>query len=248
VTTPRGAGPWAARIAARDAPSLAALRLLPGVEAAQSAEDGSCWIRGATLTDEVESALRRVPGLERFSLLPGDRLAEAGARVPSKRLPSLAWKPIAREFVAAFPDSAATGERPAPVRLRVERSSDERPAAALVTDAASWESWCSTASEIRMKPLRFAACADGRVLVCGAPLPAIAGATLLWDDAGVLTPCGHAPRPDVGGKALRAVFGLREGDVALLGADAAFEAIPAANFAGASRSAARLTRSGLAGV
>lgn len=205
------------------------------------------WLRGPDLTDEIDAALRRVPGLERFRLLPGDLLAAPGADVPSDRLPSLAWKPIADQFAPAFPRSSSAGDRPESVPFRVVASSEERAAAALLTDVDEWERWCADAAEVRLMRLRFAACADGRVLVVGSPLPPIPHARTLWDDANALVPCGFVPQPDIGGDALRRVLGLAEGDFALLSSDGAFEVIPGAVFAAASRSAARLTRSSVAG-
>lgn len=248
VTAPGKGRPWTARLAAADTSSAAALRLLPGVEAAESADDPpTLWLRGPERTDEVIAALRRVPGIEQFLLLPGDLLASPGARVPSKRLPALVWRPIATTFALALPQALTAGDLPASVAIRVVPSVFERPAAALLTDVAAWEAWCIAAAGVRLQRLRFAACTDGRVLVRGEPLPPIARAVLLWEDDGVLVPCGLAPSPDVGGEVLRTVFGLAEGDVAVLGAGASFEVVSAAQFAPASRSAARLTRSGLAG-
>jgi hypothetical protein len=249
VTTLRAARPWAARIATGDARAVAVLRLLRGVEAAEvDGEAAALWIRGPDLSDDIDAALRRVPGLERFHLLPADLLATPDGRVPEARLPALAWRPIAQHFDIALPPPATAGDRPTSVVIRVVASSAERRASGVLTDVGAWETWCAGASEIRLQRLRFAARADGCLLVRGDPTPPIRGAIPLWEDTDILVPCGHVPAPDIGGEALRVVFGLADGDVALLGVDGAFEVIPGAAFAAASRSAARLTRSGLAGL
>lgn len=248
VTTARVARPWAARIDRADAAAAAALRLLPGVDAAvNGGESGWLWLRGPDLADAVDAALRCVPGIERFLVVSDGRLAEPGARVPSVRLPELDWAPVARVIGVHLPPPTIAGDRPASATLRVVRSTVERTPAAVLTTAVEWETWCSSAAEIRLSRLTFAACADGRVLVRGSPLPTIPTAVALWADAAILVPCGHAPEPDLAGESLRAVVGAGSGDIVLFGADGGFEIVAGDAFAPATRSAARLTRRSLVG-
>ena len=87
-----GGAPWAARIDAADAGALGALRLVPGLEVA--ALSHILWLRGGTWDEVLALSLRKVSGLVRFEILPGNKLLAQGARVPEGRLPEVRWQPL----------------------------------------------------------------------------------------------------------------------------------------------------------
>src|SRR5207248_2131641 len=115
-----------------------------------------------------------------------------------------------------------------------------RPASVLVTALADWVAYATTVPAIRLRPLRFAAAADGRALVRGTPLPPIQGRRYT-EAAGLAVPAGFDWSPPVEPAVLRKLLGLGDGDLALFDEDATYERIDASQFARATRSAARAT-------
>lgn len=233
-----GGASWAARIDAADAEALSALRLVPGLEVAMLSH--ILWLRGAAWDESLALALRKVSGLVRFEVLPGGRLLAQGARVPEGRLPELRWQPLKDWFSVRLPTAARSAEMAARQPLKLVRSSEERPANALLADLASWAAFASTTAEIRLRPLRFAAAQDGRVWIEGAPLPAIPGERFHLRD-GVAAPCGFAWSPEIETPVLQKWLGLANGDSAILLRDGTWEMLREEQFVPASRSAARMT-------
>jgi hypothetical protein len=230
--------PWVASLETQDAEALGELRLLLGLELA---EDGPrLWLRGPGWDDALALALRKVPGLRRFGVLPGGQLLPSDARVPHGRLPELRWRPLREWFGVVLPPvrTATRSLHHAPVTL--VRSVEVQPANALLTDLTAWRAFAVTTAAIRLRPLRFAAARDGRAWVEGVPVPAIAGRRF-HVRAQVAVPCGFAWSPPVEAEVLRRWLSLAEGDVAFASAEGDWEIIRAEQCVPASRSAARAT-------
>lgn len=234
---------WAAVISAGDAHQVAALRLLGDVEVL--AESREVWLRGPQLDDALDLALRKLSGAERFIVEDGGELVPVGARVPLRRLPEGNWIPLSRFVIPRAPTAALAGQPADPARLRLVRCSDDRSANVLVTEIASWLAYASSAPQIRLSKLTFAAAADGRIVVRGRPLPPI-NARLLAESAGIAVPCGYCWQPAADAETVRAVFGLGPDDLAILDPDGTATVISQNCFVAASRSAVRLTAQELA--
>jgi hypothetical protein len=229
---------WVACIDAAEAPALAALRLIPGLEVASVGE--VVWLRGPGMDDALALGLQKIPGLRRFTLQADGQLIADGTRVPKGRLTAAAWSPLRDGQRVALPHAlGATGSgNRAPLQLA--RSAAELPANALLTDLHPWHAWAETAPEIRLRPLRFAAASDGRVWIEGTPLPGVAGRRYHLRE-GVAVPCGFACSPDLGAPALRRWLALAEGDTAFSEPEGSWEILRSEQFVPALRSAVRAT-------
>src|SRR4051812_30727594 len=89
--------PWAVILPRDNALAVGALRLRSNVEV--NARGHELWLRGPDLTDDLDRALRKLPGARRFSLTSDDRLTPPGARVPTGQLPKDGWRPLSAWLV-----------------------------------------------------------------------------------------------------------------------------------------------------
>ena len=85
---------------------------------------------------------------------------------------------------------------------------------------------------------------DGRVAVCGQPLPPLPGQRWV-EREGIAVPAGWHWSPPVEATVVRAVFGLQAGDFALWQTDGTWQRIRAADFLPAGRAAVRASAEGL---
>jgi hypothetical protein len=229
---------WAVLLPRQAALAAGAFRLRTDIEV--NAREQDLWLRGPDLTEDLDRALRKLPGAERFTVSPDRRLTPIGARVPTGTLPAEGWRPLSSWLVPAPQPAALAGELPSSVDLRLVRTDRERPATVLMTTLADWVVYATTAPAVRLRPLRFAAAADGRALVRGTPLPPIQGRRYA-EAAGVALPLGYEWAPPVEPAVVRKLLGLEEADLALFDEDGSYERIDAGQFARATRSAARAT-------
>jgi MoxR-vWA-beta-propeller ternary system domain bpX2/FtsH ternary system domain X7 len=232
---------WAACIDRADCHELAGLRLFAGAECA--AVGGIVWLRGSDSSEDLERALAKVPGLERFELLLSGRLKARHSRIPGGILPPASWRPLKEMLVPVLPSAALAGQTRQKLALTLRRSRQEQTPAALITNLAAWTEFASQAPSIRLERLVFAVAEDRQTLVLAEPLPALPGLRLT-NQTGVLTPCGYAWSPTVEPAALRELFGLAPDDVAILAPDGTHQVVRAEQFVRASRSAARATAAG----
>ncbi len=213
------------------------LRLRSGIEACERGAD--LWLKGPDGGEELALELRRLPGADRYDVLPGGVLREPGKRVPGGKLPEGPWVAAAAWALAAPQAGSLPAELTQRVKPRLERSVEERPANLLRLSLEAFIRWAQASSNARLRPLAFAASA-GEALVRGEPLPALAGVPCS-EDGGIAVPCGWALLPAAGAAAWRERLALADGDLALFNTDGSFERVPAAAFVRASRSAARAT-------
>jgi hypothetical protein len=258
--------PWAIRFSAGDAEALAALRLQPGISVHEI--NKVIWARGDGLDDAIDRALRKLPGerfwvveLESFNAhsspsalfapnafsspsprLRRERLIRPAERIPCGYMPSGTWTPISHWMSPALQPSALPGTTAAKIALRWEVSSKLKEPSALIASAATLRNWTIRATEIRLRPLRFALLADSqsnaRAIVHGHPLPPIPGTRLVESD-GIAWPAGLAPNPAVDPPVLRELLQLRDGDIAVFNQDGTYAWIAAESFVPLSRSAVR---------
>ena len=227
---------WAVFVSTHEAESVAALRLGRGIEICEIG--GAIWLRGASNDEKLDVALRKLPGAERFTVLIDGQLQGVGKRVPKGRLPDGNWIPLDRWITLEPQPAALRGETSGRVELRLVRSSAEHEPNVLVTHMERWAAYARGAPKVRLERLRFAAAADGRVLVRGTPLPPIAGERLVERDR-IAVPCGLELSPRVEPAVLHELLELGPNDVALFAADGSFERVPGEHFVRATRSAVR---------
>jgi hypothetical protein len=229
---------WVLRLPRANADALAPLRLHAGLELG---EDGDAlWLRGKRADDALRLALRGLPALERFDWLPDQRLRPAGDWLAARTMPDLRWTPLAEWLRPALPSARFPADAPPPVLLELVASTRERAANALLLPLDRWLEWALTAPELRLAQLRFAASADGRCLVLGAPLPPLPGRACV-EDHGIVVPAGLAWRPAVPASLVRKVVGAPD-DALVWWDETGARVLGAELFVSASRAAVRATR------
>jgi hypothetical protein len=228
---------WAASFPRHSIESALALRLQSGLEAHDAGD--TVWLRGRRNLNELLPLLRRVPEITVYTVGATGVLTPLGRMIPEEvRLPEGPWRPLSAVTVLTPQPAALPGAVPAGVALRLVRTATEEQPAAVILPLEIWADWAIHAPQVRLSPLRFAVCGDGRTLVLGRPLPPVQG-DLLVDREGVLVPCGYCWRPAVEAAVLRRLLNLSAGDVAVLTTDGRVERIGAEAIVAVSRSAAR---------
>jgi hypothetical protein len=225
-------------LASPDRPTLGAVRHLPGLQAAEAA--GQLWLRGLPATGELPLAVRALPAVQAYELDAQGRLFVAGQRTPTALLPALAWQPLA-EFVPLEIPTAALPAQVAPrYQVRLVPSGRAQAGAALLTTLAAWQAYAEAAPESRLRPLRFAASAEGQVLVLGTPLPPLASQEY-WQQGSLLLPAGFDFEAALLGPLLAQQLNAEADALLLFAADGSWERVPLAHLVPATRSAVRLT-------
>ena len=229
---------WALKIPRDDVGVLGPLRRVEGAEACES--DASIWVRGRRSDDALDLRLRAVPGAQRYHVLADGQLIETDARVPWGRLPEGPWRPLHRWLGVTLAQARLGGRIERRIELRLVRSTVERAVSLIETTIDLWHRWAAEAPELRLKSLRFAAAADGRVLVQGEPLPPLPGTRYAVSD-GIAVPAGWSWAPAIDATIVRQVLELESNQTVLLRTEGPWEIVDEGSFVRARRSAARQT-------
>jgi len=158
---------------------------------AVSHEGGCLWVRVDQWNAVTEAALKGLPCVGQYTRNDRGQLTPIGgqlAELPAPRGPFTALKDA---YAPMRPYPALTGETPAIVGAALERSSKERPVAAVACPLVELEAYAGRTLTARLQQLTFAAASDGTALVVGAPPPSLPGQGY-WRDHGVLIPLGWA--------------------------------------------------------
>jgi hypothetical protein len=252
--------PWAVRLPNSATHSLGTLRLEPGLEilAPEHTTESTVtalWLRGPGLEVDLERALRKLPGAERFivsaGLLYPLRSAKHGRnqdlfepnRVPFGKMPEGEWRPLSDWILpaaggAGWPGQFAARDDQPLVKFTLARHVAETTPSVLVLLATEWRAWAESAPLVRLKPLCFAISSDGQALIRGAPFPPLAG-RLFWEDEGVAAPNGWSWQPRVEAALIRKIFRTTPQDLIVFKPESAPEIIQAAHFVRATRAAVR---------
>jgi len=234
--------PWLIRLLREDALTLAPLRLTPSIEVAESQDD--IWLRGNAGDEKLSRALQTLPAFGRFERLADGRLRSVESRIPGQSLPALQWIPIAQWLQVILPSSALPGHGLERVGLSLVRSAEERPANVLRANFESWRQFALQASEIRLRPLRFALSDSGLVLIWGAPLPPISGRRFV-EQEGIAVPAGFFWQPAVCPGVLRQVFQMGEDSLVIWEEDNSCVHLHPEQFVSATRAGVRATADAL---
>jgi MoxR-vWA-beta-propeller ternary system domain bpX2 len=230
---------WAIRLRDADASGAARLRQIAKIEICEQAP--FVWLRGESMNERLELALRKLPGAERFAVLDDGQLRPLGRRVPCGTLPHGQWIALEQWATLQVQPAAFAGDLSIRTAVRLVRSFEETEATALVADLLVWTRYAAVAPEVRLGPLWFAVAADGRVLIRGTPLPPLPGMRYVVQD-GIARPCGYALWPRLESAVFVELLELAHGDLALFSPDGSVERIAAMNFVRATRSAVRMTQ------
>lgn len=226
-------------MARADAAALAGLRLVPGVEVAESALE--LWLRGQPAEVSFAARLLALPAMGRYERLPPDRLRRLDERIPSRQLPSLSWQPLSTWLRAELPAAALPGNEPAVVELRLVRSAGEREPELLLTGLAEFQRFVEQAAWVRLERWRFAADASGRVLVRGTPLPPLPGKRFALNE-GVAVPAGFGWSPAVSAGVVARRLGASDEALVLWNEDGTLSRLHREQFVPVTRSAVAATQ------
>lgn len=237
-------GPWAVRLPAHstgvDEQTLVALgqlRMIP--EVFVLSEPAWIWLRGSSLNEQTSSLLRALPDAERYLVLPDDQLAHWGETIPRAKLLAGQWQPISKWLSVTLRTASFAPQVQACIPFQLVRSSVPVEANLLRTTWTTWRDYATTAPQIRLNQLSFAA-SKSEALIRGIPIPPIPG-QLFIEAGGVAIPLGWRPERELDAKSIRDLLQVPEGTMALLLEDGSFESIPDHVFVRATRSATRMT-------
>lgn len=230
--------PWALCIALEDAAALAALRLHPGLEVATGTRE--VWLRGQPADERFSARLLALPATGRFEWLLPDKLRPLENRIPSQRLPVLGWQRLDAWLQVEFPAAALPANQPEAVTLRLVRSGEERNPDLLLTRLDVFQEFAAQAALVRLERLRFAATADGHVLIHGTPLPPLPGQRFVLHK-GLAVPAGYAWQPAVSAEVLAHRLGASDEAPVLWNEDGTITRLHSEQFVSATRSAVLTT-------
>src|SRR5262245_16594340 len=184
--------PWAISIARDDAASLAALRLVPGLEVGEAPD--LIWLRGKPGDEQLDRRLSALPARVRYEWLAPAQLRPLDRRIPSARLPDVRWQSLDAWLQVAMPVAALPASEPVRMALALVGAPDEREPALRLTRFEGGQQFASVAAQVRLDSLQFAADAEGSVLVRGQPLPPLPGRRFVLH-GGVAVPAGFSWQP-----------------------------------------------------
>ncbi|HYH65944.1 MAG TPA: hypothetical protein VD866_14700 [Urbifossiella sp.] len=236
------ADPWhdvtAARIPAAGAAALGPVRHRVDVRVFPEGE--RLWVRWPAGRADVVRCLLPVAGVA-FLTPRGGGWFPFGSRLPTAdRPPDGDGASVASVLSPARFTPVEAGEIVAPpVVLRAVRGGEPRPATALRCRLADLAEWAESASTAELSAAT-AARVGGRIVLRGAKLPTVLGATRFWGDD-VLVPVGFRADPDLQADVIRAAAGANRDELVLLDETGA-EVIPRAVFRPVTRAGLRLAR------
>jgi hypothetical protein len=232
--------PWkdvtAARIPAAGAAALGPVRHRSDVRVFHDRD--RLWVRWSAGRVDVIRCLLPVPGVV-FLVPRGGAWFPFGSRLPTAdRPPDGEGESVASVLSPArFTLVGADGVAAPPVVLRAVRGGEPRMATALVCRLTELAGWAETATTAELGGVT-AAHAGQRVVLRGAKLPAVAGATRYWGDD-VLVPVGFRAEPELRPDVIRAATGAGDDELVLLDESGA-DVIPRVAFAPVTRAGLRL--------
>lgn len=205
---------WAMRLPRAAAAEACALRLVAGIEVAETAD--ALWLRGRGDDEGLKQRLKTLPADGRFVWRTDGRLRPEASLLATETLPELPWAPIRAWARVEPPPARLPAGLPARAGLRLAPAHSGAASNALLLDFGVWRDWALAAPVARLERLVFAVSdvVAGLVLARGRPTPAAPGRYLVETD-GVLVPAGLACEPAVSATVIRRVFGAGEGDVLL---------------------------------
>jgi len=230
--------PWVIRIAPENTAALFSLRLLPGIEVAETTD--ALWLRGKPGDDNLNRELSLLPAEARYEELDDRRLRLVTRRIPSDSLPAVRWQSLGAWLKIESPPAAMPAFNVEPVPLSLVRSAEERNADVLLTTFSDWAAFVANAGCIRLDQLCFAAASDGKVLVRGDPLPPLPGKRFVVY-SGLAVPAGFTWHPCVSAEVVVRLFNISPDALVLWHEDNTITRLHTEQFVAATWSAVRAT-------
>lgn len=220
-------------LAPADVKALALLRTRVDLVAAWHKDQ--IWVKGM-----ADTAFRQLPALRIWKLDAANRLFTPGALTPDETLPVLQWQALTDFIPVSLPASGLPAFPTSRHLVKLAPCTTTEESFAILTEMRTLEAYVATAPQIRLRHLRFAASAQGQVLVAGVPLPAVPGTSYTLKDR-ILMPAGY----DFDPPAIRPLVAEKlEGastHFLLFHASGQYEMISDTSFVHVTRSAIRLT-------
>lgn len=234
--------PWAICIAREDASSVAALRLISGIEVAEAGE--AIWLRGQRGDEKLATKLSALPATARYEWLAPHQLRRINERILSHRFPAMQWQPLDAWLQIEMPAAAIPAELPRPIPLHLIHSTDEQEPELLLARLDDLARFAATAARVRLERLQFAANGDGEALVRGRPLPPVPGKRFVIH-AGVAVPAGFSWEPKVSGEVLARRFAVSGDALVVWNESGIITRLHSEQFVALSRGALRATQQAL---
>lgn len=231
--------PWAICIGCEDIRSLAALRLVGGVEVGDAGE--IIWLRGQRGDEKLKAKLSALPARARYEWLAPNHLRQIERRIPDSTFPMVRWQSLEAWLQVEMPAAAIPADLPGSVPLRLVRSSDEQKPGLLLTRVDELIRFAAMAARVRLERLEFAADDKGNALVRGDPLPAVAGRRYVLHGS-VAVPAGFSWEPKVNTDVLARRFGVSGDALVVWNDDNTITRLHSEQFVPLSRGALRATQ------
>jgi len=216
-------------LAAKHKEQLGAVRTVPGWKAA--IDDAGIWLKGPIDNGRSQIAIKSLPAKASYRADDKNRLFPEGKQTPVLVLENMEWLNLPDFLPVELPVSAMPAETPPAIAVRLTRTFDPEPAAALVVPIQVWTAYRKSAPQVRLRALRFAI-NNEEALITGAPLPSLKGRTY-WQHKNILIPSGYTFEPLIIGELVSGkVF---PDDLALMNPAGEIELIPALAFKSAER-------------
>jgi hypothetical protein len=218
---------------------LGNVRCIPGLLAA--IDDQHLWLRGISTAEKTDPLLLQLPAIHTWWLDEQEQLFPPNGLTPIATLKKLRWQSLPELLPVTLPASAMPAVLPNPLRLQLEACSTPQNSDALLTTFSAWHNYGTTAPEVRLQALSFAASAGGKVLITGHPLPPVPGKEYVLQHQ-LLLPAGYSFAPAGIAAIVSQQLNPAQTDLLLFHTNGTWECIPATAFVKASRSAIRLTK------
>lgn len=218
---------WAVSLPLSHSLAAGPLRLREDLDALVDADSGTLWIRGSgdpQLERDLDTMLKVLPELQRFSVSKDGQLFPVGRRLPHGLLPKGSWQSLDSILSLESQAAAFAGESPSKIALRLVRSTSPKDCQAMLCPVEDLFEFVKSTAQCRLTPLHFAVNAERQALVLGHPLPPLLGPRFVLAGS-VAYPAGFELRPQLDEITLQIALNLVPGDLALFFEDGHYEII-----------------------
>jgi len=216
-------------LAAKHRDRLGTVRTVPGWKAA--VDDSGIWLKGPVENGTAGRALKSLPAMATYLADDKNRLFPEGKQTPVLELKDMEWLNLADFLPVELPVSALPAEAPEGIAVRLSRSIDPEPAAAVIVPVQAWTDYRKNAPQVRLRALRFAL-SDNEALITGTPLPSLKGKSY-WQHKNILIPSGYTFEPLILGDLIAEK--ISADNLVLMSPDGQMEVIPLLAFSPAGR-------------
>lgn len=207
---------WAARVPGVALSELQALRTNHNLLVCEV--PGEFWIRPTASSESATllAANELLAGIvaELFRVTSDGAITPSGSLVPTGRIPTGPWVPIAEQFPVTLPTAGFPPLRMPASRLKFVRSETVVESTVLELPFARLREHVRKTSVLRLNRWEFAVSQNGSALVRGTPLPTLPGQRY-WETEGLIVPAGWTWSPSLAPEIVRHVLKLTPSESAL---------------------------------